>query len=494
MRALFERVFTRMGVGNSLAERLRFSFMVVLALMLIPALVSIWTLRTYADNYHQAILQVERVSSLKPLVNTEIPDEMWSVVAGRVTFQEGRQYLLLDEVNHTMEALMTTAAGGSSIELTVARRTMDTLKSYIDRMGEQIADGALVADNEALLEEVRSVASLVGDMLEKYITVEITATSATSRLLQDQLMLVVWMMLLLLALTFVFAMLAQKSLSKAIRTPIADLERFAGAIAEGDLRARVDKAGVTELRGLTESLNVMAGKLQQLIDENRREQENLKRSELRTLQAQIAPHFLYNTLDAIVWLAEAQRTDEVIHITRALSDFFRISLSQGRDWIPLSEEIRHLQGYLTIQKTRYRDILDYEIDVPQSMYNHQILKLLLQPLVENAIYHGIKHRRGRGLIRVTGREQDGRMLLTVQDNGAGMTAERLQQVLESLECDAPADGEHGCYGLFNVNKRIQLYYNQPEGVRIESDETGTTVSLCVPFGRVEDVQGLSGGR
>ncbi len=494
MRALFERVFTRMGVGNSLAERLRFSFMVVLALMLIPALVSIWTLRTYADNYHQAILQVERVSSLKPLVNTEIPDEMWSIVAGRVTFQEGRQYLLLDEVNHTMEALMTTAAGGSSIELTVARRTMDTLKSYIDRMGEQIAAGALVADNEALLEEVRSVASLVGDMLEKYITVEIAATSATSRLLQDQLMLVVWMMLLLLALTFVFAMLAQKSLSKAIRTPIADLERFAGAIAEGDLRARVDKAGVTELRGLTESLNVMAGKLQQLIDENRREQENLKRSELRTLQAQIAPHFLYNTLDAIVWLAEAQRTDEVIHITRALSDFFRISLSQGRDWIPLSEEIRHLQGYLTIQKTRYRDILDYEIDVPQSMYNHQILKLLLQPLVENAIYHGIKHRRGRGLIRVTGREQDGRMLLTVQDNGAGMTAERLRQVLDSLECDAPADGEHGCYGLFNVNKRIQLYYNQPEGVRIESDETGTTVSLCVPFGRVEDVQGLSGGR
>ena len=494
MRALFERVFTRMGVGNSLAERLRFSFMVVLALMLIPALVSIWTLRTYADNYHQAILQVERVSSLKPLVNTEIPDEMWSIVAGRVTFQEGRQYLLLDEVNHTMEALMTTAAGGSSIELTVARRTMDTLKSYIDRMGEQIAAGALVADNEALLEEVRSVASLVGDMLEKYITVEIAATSATSRLLQDQLMLVVWMMLLLLALTFVFAMLAQKSLSKAIRTPIADLERFAGAIAEGDLRARVDKAGVTELRGLTESLNVMAGKLQQLIDENRREQENLKRSELRTLQAQIAPHFLYNTLDAIVWLAEAQRTDEVIHITRALSDFFRISLSQGRDWIPLSEEIRHLQGYLTIQKTRYRDILDYEIDVPQSMYNHQILKLLVQPLVENAIYHGIKHRRGRGLIRVTGREQDGRMLLTVQDNGAGMTAERLRQVLDSLECDAPADGEHGCYGLFNVNKRIQLYYNQPEGVRIESDETGTTVSLCVPFGRVEDVQGLSGGR
>jgi two-component system sensor histidine kinase YesM len=494
MRPLFDRLFRRLSAGNSLAERLRYSFMVIIALMLIPALVSIWTMRTYADSYHNAILQVERVSSLKPLVNSDIPDEMWSIVAGRITFGEGRQYELMDEINDALEELMTTAAGGNSTELTVARRTMDTLRGYVDRMGEQIASGALVADNEALLEEVRSVASLVGDMLEKYITVEISATMETSRHLQDQLMLVLWLMVLLLVLTFVFAMLAQRSLSRTIRTPIAKLERFAGAIAEGDLRARVDKPEVMELRGLTESLNVMAGKLQQLIDENRREQENLKRSELRTLQAQIAPHFLYNTLDAIVWLAEAQRTDEVIHITRALSDFFRISLSQGRAWIPLSDEIKHLQGYLTIQKVRYRDILDYEIDIPGELYNRQILKLLLQPLVENAIYHGIKHRRGRGFIRVKGWEENGMMTLTVTDNGAGMTRERLTQVRESLASDALADGERGCYGLFNVNKRIQLYYGQPEGVRIESGESGTTVTLCVPFGRKDDVQGISGGR
>ena len=491
MRAIFDRIFRRLKVGNSLAERLRFSFMVILALMLIPALVSIWTMRTYADSYHQAISQVERVSSLKPLVTSDIPDEMWSIVAGRITFAEGRQYGMLDAVNQTMEDLMKT---GSSMELTVARRTMDTLQGYIDRMGEQMSVGAPVADNEALLEEVRSVSSLVGDMLEKYVTVEISATMDTSRLLQEQLILIVWLMVALVVLTFVFAMLAQKSLSRSIRTPIAELEQFAGAIAEGDLLARVDKPEVTELRGLAESLNVMAGKLQRLIDENRREQENLKMSELRTLQAQIAPHFLYNTLDAIVWLAEAQRTDEVIHITRALSDFFRISLSQGRDWIPLSDEVKHLQGYLTIQKIRYRDILDYEIDIPQELYNRQILKLLLQPLVENAIYHGIKHRRGRGFVRVTGREQGGMMVLTVTDNGAGMTAERLFQVKESLERDAPADGEHGCYGLFNVNKRIQLYYNQPEGVSIQSGENGTTVSLRVPFGRRDDVQSISGGR
>jgi two-component system sensor histidine kinase YesM len=332
----------------------------------------------------------------------------------------------------------------------------------------------------------------VGDMLEKYITVEISRTTDTSRLLQGQLTLVVWLMAALMVITFIFALLAQKSLSRTIRTPIAELERFAGSIAEGDLLARVDKPEVTELRGLGESLNVMAMKLQMLIDENRREQENLKRSELRTLQAQIAPHFLYNTLDAIVWLAEAQRTNEVIHITRAMSDFFRISLSQGRDFIPLSEEIKHLQGYLTIQKVRYRDILDYEIDIPPELNNWQILKLLLQPLVENAIYHGIKHRRGRGFVRVSGQERDGRLYLAVQDNGAGMTAERLAEVRQNLQSDAPTEGGHGSYGLFNVNKRIQLYYNQPEGVSIESGDNGTTVSFSVPFGRMDDVQGISG--
>ena len=122
---------------------------------------------------------------------------------------------------------------------------------------------------------------------------------------------------------------------------------------------------------------------------------------MRTLQAQITPHFLYNTLDAIVWLAEAKRTGEVIAITRALSDFFRISLSNGQDWITIAQEVEHLKGYLTIQKVRYRDILDYDIDVDTALYGSTILKLIIQPLVENAIYHGIKNRRGGGKLTIT---------------------------------------------------------------------------------------------
>lgn len=479
MRAVLDRIFRRMGVDESISKRLRVSFLVLMALLLIPAVVSMGMMLHYANTYHGAIRQVERVSSLKPMVQSQIPEEMWCVVAGHKTFAEGQQYAMIQRVNTEIDALSESAAPDNLQALVVARRTMNTLTNYIDRIGGQIRAEQPIAQSEALLEEVRSVSSLVADMLAEYADAEIGAAAQVSDQLQHTLALVMILLAALLALTILFTVLAQRSLTRAINMPIAQLEKFAGALAGGDLQARAPETAVTELHVLTESLNAMAGRLQDLIDENRREQENLKKSELRALQAQINPHFLYNTLDAIVWLAEAGQSREVIHITRALSDFFRISLSQGKDWIPLSEEIKHLTGYLTIQKIRYRDILDYEIDIPEALGSCQVLKLLLQPLVENAIYHGVKHRRGRGLIRVNGGMQGGMLYLRVQDNGAGMTAERLAQVRAGLRADS---GESAGYGLFNVNKRIQLYYNLPQGVEIESDpQLGTTVTLKVPL-------------
>ena len=478
MRSLTDRLLTRLSAGESIAGRLRISFIILVGMLLIPALVSVSMMVHYAQTYHGVIRQVEQVSSLKPLVQTQIADEMWYVVAGHKSFDGGEQYEMIGRVNDGIDALTRSADPGNLKELTVARRTMSTLVNYIDRMGELIRTEQPIAESEALLEEVRNVSSLVADMLAEYADGEISAAALASDRLQKTIAVVMVILVALLLLTLAFSMLAQRSLARAIHTPIARLEKFAGALAGGDLQARAPETPVTELRDLTRSLNAMAGRLQDLIDENRREQENLKKSELRALQAQINPHFLYNTLDAIVWLAEAGQSREVIHITRALSDFFRISLSQGKDWIPLSEEIKHLTGYLTIQKIRYRDILDYEIDIPESLCDLQVLKLLLQPLVENAIYHGVKHRRGRGLVRVSGRVEDGWLILSVRDNGAGMTPERLGQVRAGLSA---ARGESAGYGLFNVNKRIQLYYNQAQGVEIQSEAgVGTEVSLRVP--------------
>ena len=242
---------------------------------------------------------------------------------------------------------------------------------------------------------------------------------------------------------------------RIIREPIEHLEQMTAMLAGGNLRASIPPTDVVELESLTRSVGQLGRRIEELLEQNRREQENLKKSELRLLQAQINPHFLYNTLEAIIWQSETGRSADVIAIARALSDFFRISLSSGADWIPVSQEIRHLAGYLSIQKMRYRDILNYEIDVPQDMQGDYMLKLLLQPLVENALYHGIKNRRGGGVITVTGRREGDFLHFTVADTGRGMTPERLNQVRQMIESDTPRrdfapDGQHGGFGLMPV--------------------------------------------
>lgn len=487
MGSLMERVLKRLHVAGSIGKRLKLSYIIIMGLMIIPLIASVGVMANYAFRYHGVISQIEKVSSLKPLVEENIPDELWSVVAGRKTFAQGQHDDLIHTVNGQLDSLMASSVTRNPMELTVARRTMDTLEEYVDRMGRQMEAGARVQENETLLEEVRSVAVLVGDMLEDFIALEISAATDTSTRLQNMLGIILAGEMVLLLLTVLFAMLAQSSLGETIRRPIAQLEDFAGSLASGNLLARAPTTEVEELKSLTASLNIMAGKLSDLIEENKREQENLKRSELRALQAQIAPHFLYNTLDAIVWLAEARKTAEVIQITQALSDFFRISLSQGRDWIPLSQEVRHLQGYMTIQKVRYRDILDYAIDIPEELHDLQILKLVIQPLVENAIYHGIKHRRGKGHVEIAGRREGEFLRFEVRDDGPGMTPERLQEIRACLERGVPMEKENLGYGLYNVNKRLQLSYSPPQGLSIQSGPKGTAVSFAVPVRRQEHV-------
>ena len=187
-------------------------------------------------------------------------------------------------------------------------------------------------------------------------------------------------------------------------------------------------------------------------------------------------------MDAIVWKAEAEDKDEVISLTSALSDFFRISLSSGADWIPISQEKKHIEGYLKIQQTRYRDILRYEIDIPDEIGNYYILKLLLQPLVENAIYHGIKSKRGGGTIKVSARLLGEELVFSVKDDGGGMTQYQMDQLKERMKKSQPnsVSESSGGFGLVNVNLRIRLYYNQPNGLNIESDRNGTKVSFKVP--------------
>ncbi|MBQ8073406.1 MAG: sensor histidine kinase [Clostridia bacterium] len=479
---------SRLGGGKSIVGRINRMSRMMLAILVTPLVVSLVMMLVFSGRYHQSISRMETIARLKPVVAADIPESVWNLVSGREALAQTEVFALMEDVSGTIDRIVAETGEEDRLELTVAGRTMDTLSQYVSQIVQNIQEQVPVVQNEAILEEIRDVAALVESMLNNYITGEIGVTAAMSDTLNRAVLLTAGAEVLLVALSLFLSDRTRQRTERFVRAPIQQLETVTAQLAQGDLRARIPQTDVVELTRLTDQVNVMADNLESTMRQNVQDARNLKKAELRTLQAQINPHFLYNTLDAIVWKAEAGDQKEVIHLTSALSDFFRISLSSGADWIPISQEKKHISGYLSIQQTRYRDILKYEIDLPDEIGHFYILKLLLQPLVENALYHGIKYRRGGGIIRVTGRQEGNSLLFRVQDTGRGMDAQTLEALKARMAEGRPsvASGTGG-FGLVNVNLRIRLYYNQQEGVHIESGPGGTTVSLRVPCLTREDL-------
>jgi len=469
--------------NKSISGQINASSQLLMGIMAVPAVLSLVIMLFYAASYLASVSRMETISSLKPLVDSEISEQLWSTISGRKTFDECGVYDTISVINSTLDVAVEKAKSSGRLELSVARRTMNTLSSYVEEIEQNMLHRIPISQSEATLEEVRNVAALVVSMLEDYISEEISSAAVTTRRLQSSVIAAAIIETLIVCVAVLLMRRMIRQTTRTIREPIEHLEHFAGLLAGGNLQARIPDTDVEELTTLTDRVNIMADRLESLIEQNRREQENLKKSELRLLQAQINPHFLYNTLDAIIWQAESGRSEEVVHLTSALSDFFRISLSSGADWIPVSQEIKHLAGYLSIQKTRYRDILNYEIDIDDAVSGAHMLKLLLQPLAENALYHGIKNKRGGGTITVTGRHKGGFLHFTVKDTGVGMTEEKLASVrMHLMDASHPSyvPGNSG-FGLSNVHQRIRLYYSQEDGLDIQSGPSGTTVSFRVPL-------------
>ncbi|MCR5769489.1 MAG: histidine kinase [Lachnospiraceae bacterium] len=453
----------------------------IVLILVIPIVFSLILMLFYASKYHSAIVRMETIANLKTVVEDEIPEYAWDIVSGRSSFRDTGIYETIRRVDDTIEQTTDRAGEENRLSLIVASRTMQTLKNYVDRIRDNMENEKPVVESEAVLAEIRGVAALVGSMLNEYVEKEIDSTAHMSL----SLMIAVISTAVLEVLIVLGALWSRrrsvKDTAEFVRHPIERLEEITAAFAEGTLDARLTDTDVTELRNLTLQVNTMADHLETMMEKSIKDAKNLRKAELRTLQAQINPHFLYNTLDAIVWKAEAGDKDEVIRLTSALSDFFRISLSSGADWIPISQEKKHIEGYLRIQQTRYRDIMRYEIDIPDSIGEYYILKLLLQPLVENAIYHGIKIKRGGGKISISGRLEDGYLVFSVKDTGSGMTPDQHKNLEERMRKGQPTVSEgSGGFGLVNVNLRIRLYYNQTEGLNITSGPDGTEVSFKVP--------------
>lgn len=468
--------------SGSIKNKLTFSFLLIIVIMIIPTVYSISVTRQHTQRYDQIITNVSRANRINQIVKVDISNEIWEIVAGFKQFQDGIQYEILDTITTGFTEMMESTEVEKNQQLIeVAFRAESTLQYYVDLLGEQIAANAPVSENEQILEEIRGCASLLNDILQDFIVAEIETAAVTNESIKQATRNLTLIQVIIACIVVIVAITSLASITRNIRRPIHDMEELSNRIAVGDLEARAELPHVEELDHLTENLNIMAGKLKDLLEENIREQQNLQKAEMKTLQAQITPHFLYNTFDTIIWLAESGQTDQVIEITRAFSSFFRISLSKGHEWIPIEQELDHVRHYLTIQGIRYRDILDYTIEFDESLAGKKVLKLMLQPLVENAIYHGIKNKRGRGELKVTVKGEGDSILFSVEDNGMGFTPERLEEVKAELACDAEAEKLTAVYGLYNVNKRLKLYYDDTVNLNIVSEyKKGTKVSFVIP--------------
>ncbi|MGR3205277.1 cache domain-containing sensor histidine kinase [Bacillus glycinifermentans] len=286
-----------------------------------------------------------------------------------------------------------------------------------------------------------------------------------------------YVMLFLFTAAFL-GMTASYYLSHSMSKPILKLNSFMQKAEGGDFSTLYEEDRQDEIGLLGRSFNSLMLRIKELMLLTEKQERQKREAELRVLQAQINPHFLYNTLDTINWMARKKGAHEVTDLVQALSKLFRISLSKGRDIIPLSDEFAHVENYLKIQKARYRDKLNYSIVPPAIEGERFILKLVLQPIVENAIYHGIKEKKGPGHISIKGEEADGCLIIRVEDDGAGMDASALERISRQLKMRESTEG----YGMINVHERILLTFGEPYGLTVESQKgAGTSVTIRLPI-------------
>lgn len=281
--------------------------------------------------------------------------------------------------------------------------------------------------------------------------------------------------------TLLFAFIASWFFTNSIVRPVDKLRSLMRKVEEGELYIRYPVRREDEIGQLGNSFNKMVEEIENLINMVYVEQKEKREAELKALQAQIKPHFLYNTLDTIHWMAQERNADDIVEMIVALTNLFRIGLSRGNEIISLSQEIEHVESYLVIQLERYENKLDYHIEIAEELSDHKVLKIILQPLVENAIYHGIKSRVGKGMILINGFKEDNCLRLVVEDDGVGISEEKLQQLREDIQLNRQAERKNS-YGLFNVHERIQLTYGSEYGISIDSVEgKRTVVTITLPL-------------
>lgn len=446
------------------------------------------SMASYSNTYDEIVSNMTVANNYNLNFKEEMDESLYKLVVGYVTLDTietdkslKNPYTLIDELRSEFTRLTAiTTESESKLWLESLLRNIDTLKKRVDDIVDSISAGGRYNENiEKLDNNIYILTELIQDDIQYYIYYQTRYMDKVTDTLQDQIRRFMVVCSVLIGVLIIVVAVSAVMIVSGIIQPISQLNQATEKIAQGDFNARAQADSEDEVAELAVSFNKMAGSMQSLIDKVKEDERKMRKADLRLLQEQIQPHFLYNTLDTIVWLIESNEPDEAVTMVVTLSDFFREILSKGKEFISIKEEEKHISSYLQIQEMRYRDILEYDIQLDQVIYKYQILKLTLQPVVENALYHGIKYKRAKGCIHIHGEKEGDIIRLTVRDDGVGMDEEELEQLRQQIE--KPCQETEKGFGLANVNERIHMYFGPEYGMKIQSQKgKGTTVEIVIP--------------
>lgn len=478
--------------GKTIKYPLRLKLFLVVAVIILPMIIlsvyQIVALHNYSTAYDTIVRRITSANNYNLNFKEEMDESMYKIVVEAETFESIHvnsdlkdPYKLIDSARDNFTNLQGITSSRESLDwIKRILHNLDTLKDRINEIRDNLKHEGHYEENIDMLEsDIYMLTGLFQEEVQYYIYFETQNFEAIRQSLNEQVTNVIVTIIVALASIIIASILVNILVTDSITKPIRMLCDKTAMVAKGDFTTRTTCENHDELSILSDSFNDMAFKLEQQVKSIRLEQENLRYMESKLLQSQINPHFLYNTLDTIIWLIEGNKNKEAIDIVVSLSEFFRIVVSKGKDFITIREEEIHINSYLQIQHSRYKDILDYEINIPEKLYSYQILKLTLQPLIENSIYHGIKMLRAKGKIMVTGEILDEVIYFHVIDNGVGMDEGELNALRKEVEM--PGSEQSTGFGLANVNKRIKLNYGNMYGLDIQSTKgEGTDITIKIP--------------
>lgn len=473
MRHLIQKLIRLLETRSTLSRQLRVLLIVAAAPFIIMISILLFMLYSFNHEYDVTLHNASIASEFNFDFKDKLDLEMYYYVVGS---RSNIDHLPLEDVEHAQNVI------GRLQKTTTQKENLWRTRSMLNlcrRLSECMVEIKNTADYDSRMEQLEHntyiITALIEAYMHDYIYDEVRELSALQQQISDRVITTVVITGVISVVLLLFMLWYSLRFTKSITRPVKELCKKVERLGAGDFTIIPVKTNNLEIETLDDGFNKMIGRINQLLEHVREDQNALHRAEMELLQAQINPHFLYNTFDSIVWLAEANQNTEVVKMTTSLSTFFRNSLSKGQDIITLEAEMQQVESYLNIQQIRYRDILDYRIRIPEELLQYTIPKLTLQPLVENALYHGVKNKRSKGTIEITGRSSGEDIYLSVTDNGAGMTPEQLKSLRAGIYQD-----RHTGLGLMNVHRRLRMYCGDRYGLTFKSKlDEGTTVIVRI---------------